>query len=228
MLMFFIREISHASQRMANCLHWASDFLTVFPTLDERLSAYFLSYHWLWFRMAPHPPRGDIKSPTNWKLVAFMRRWRKRHNLRECRARPFARVTLRNKQGCDCGLVYFYVTTLSTEPAIERLKMNVGFGSATALRDRHESARSGHYRLFIFVGFQKINLLTSFVLITQYFRTCCIGKIKSKFLRLISTTHKINKRTQLSGHVLTMRVVKMKRIVHAAVLLQYLPKGAFF
>ena len=44
MLIFYTCETSHASQRMANCLHRASNFLAVSRTFDE---AYFLSYYWL-------------------------------------------------------------------------------------------------------------------------------------------------------------------------------------
>jgi hypothetical protein len=47
MLIFYTCETSHASQRMANCLHRASNFLAVSLTFDERLHAYFLSYYWL-------------------------------------------------------------------------------------------------------------------------------------------------------------------------------------
>ena len=55
-----------------------------------------------------------------------------------------------------------------------------------------------------------------------------MGKVKSELSDLISTAHEINKRTQLAWHVFTMGVVKMKRIVHAAVLLQYLNKRTVF
>ena len=53
-----------------------------------------------------------------------------------------------------------------------------------------------------------------------------IVAIKSRRFRLIGSAHEINECTQLSGHVLAMRIVEMKSVIQRPVLTQYLSQHA--